>query len=227
MSINELLRGAMKRPAKPAVVLDDAKKKDGPALSGADSYAAKDITLRAVATVHQWVETDDLDEGETMADRLLALLVGIADENKDGELSEDEYGVLEIAVNAVGDYLEKQGVAEDDIDALLNDWEGDVADRVRDLVATTLPEGEDAASDDIDNFVFGDDEQEAVLDATYKKTFAIRKGKKTRIRKRVAGTIRLSAKQKMGLRKARMKSHNAGAMMRRAKSMRMRRKMGI
>ncbi|NYT68797.1 hypothetical protein [Pusillimonas noertemannii] len=227
MSINELLRGAMMRPAKPAVVLDDTKKNDGPTLSGADSYAAKDITLRAVATVHQWVETDDLDEGETMADRLLALLVGIADENKDGELSEDEYGVLEIAVNAVGDYLEKQGVAEDDIDALLNDWEGDVADRVRDLVATTLPEGEDAASDDIDSFVFGDDEQEAVLDATYKKTFAIRKGKKTRIRKRVAGTIRLSAKQKMGLRKARMKSHNAGAMMRRAKSMRLRRKMGI
>lgn len=226
MSINELLRGAMKRPAKPAMVLDEAKK-DGPVLSGADSYASKDIALRAVASVHQWVETDDLDEGETMADRLLALLVGIADENKDGELSEDEYGVLEIAVNAVGDYLEKQGVAEDDIDALLNDWEGDVADRVRDLVATTLPEGDEAAGEDIDNFVFGDDDQEAVLDATYKKTFAIRKGKKTRIRKRVAGTVRLSAKQKMGLRKARMKSHNAGAMMRRAKSMRLRRKMSI
>lgn len=226
MSLYELLRGSMKSPAKPAPALDSAKK-DDPSLSGADEYTVRDITLRAVAVVHQWVETDDLDEGESLADRLLAMLVGIADENKDGELTDDEMAVLEIAINAAGDYLEKQGADGDDIDALLNDWEGDVAERIRDLVASTLPDGEDAAADDIDNFVFGDDDQEPVLDATYKRVFAIRGGKKTRIRKRVAGKVRLSAKQKMGLRKARMKSHNAGAMLRRAKSMRLRRRSGL
>ena len=56
---------------------------------------------------------------------------------------------------------------------------------------------------------------------------AVRNGKKMRIRKRISGTVRLSAKQKLAIRKARMKSHSAGAMMRRMKSMRMRRKMGI
>jgi hypothetical protein len=56
---------------------------------------------------------------------------------------------------------------------------------------------------------------------------AIRNGKKMRIRKRVSGTVRLSAAQKVGLRKARMKSHSATARMRRAKSMKIRRKSGL
>ena len=61
----------------------------------------------------------------------------------------------------------------------------------------------------------------------YKKRFVIRKGKKLRINKRVSGKVRLSVKQKMGIKKARMKSHRAGAQMKRAKSMRIRRKMNL
>lgn len=224
MSTTELLRGAMKR-RDAAKTLDSAG--EAPELAGADNYTIADITMSAVSAVQQWAETDDLDDGESYADRLMALVVGIADANKDGDITEDEQGVLEVALNAAWDYLVKCGATEEDAGALLNDWDDEAADRVRDLVASVLPEGDDEASADIDNFVFSDSDQEPALDAVYKMKMAVRKGKKMRIRKRISGTVRLSAKQKLAIRKARMKSHSAGAMMRRMKSMRMRRKMGI
>ena len=224
MSMTELLRGAMKR-RDAAKTLDSAG--EAPELAGADNYTIADITMSAVSAVQQWAETDDLDDGESYADRLMALVVGIADANKDGDITEDEQGVLEVALNAAWDYLVKCGATEEDAGALLNDWDDEAADRVRDLVATELPEGDDEASAEIDNFVFSDSDQEPALDAVYKMKMAVRNGKKMRIRKRISGTVRLSAKQKLAIRKARMKSHSAGAMMRRMKSMRMRRKMGI
>lgn len=224
MSTTELLRGAMKR-RDAAKTLDSAG--EAPELAGADNYTIADITMSAVSAVQQWAETDDLDDGESYADRLMALVVGIADANKDGDITEDEQGVLEVALNAAWDYLVKCGATEEDAGALLNDWDDEAADRVRDLVASVLPEGDDEASADIDNFVFSDSDQETALDAVYKMKMAVRNGKKMRIRKRISGTVRLSAKQKLAIRKARMKSHSAGAMMRRMKSMRMRRKMGI
>ncbi len=224
MSMTELLRGAMKR--RDATKTLDSTGEE-PALAGADNYTIADISMSAVSAVQQWAETDDLDDGESYADRLMALVVGIADANKDGDITEDEQGVLEVALNAAWDYLVKCGATEEDAGALLNDWDDEAADRVRDLVASVLPEGDDEASAEIDNFVFSDSDQEPALDAVYKMKMAVRNGKKMRIRKRISGTVRLSAKQKLAIRKARMKSHSAGAMMRRMKSMRMRRKMGI
>lgn len=227
MNVTEMLRGALKRP-DPAVkkTLDSADDKE-PKLSGADDYTIADISVAAVAAVQQWAETDDLDEGESHADRLMALFVGIADANKDGDITDDEQAVLEVALNTAWDYLVKCGVSEEDAGALLNDWDSDAADRVRDLVASVLPEGEEDTGADIDAFVFSDEDQEAALDAVYRKKMVIRGGKKMRVNKRISGRVRLSAKQKVAIRKARMKSHSAGAMMRRMKSMRIRQRAGL
>lgn len=225
MSMTELLRGAMKR--RDATKTLDSTGEEPALLAGADNYTIADITMSAVSAVQQWAETDDLDDGESYADRLMALVVGIADANKDGDITEDEQGVLEVALNAAWDYLVKCGATEEDAGALLNDWDDEAADRVRDLVASVLPEGGDEASAEIDNFVFSDSDQEPALDAVYKTKMAVRGGKKMRIRKRISGTVRLSAKQKLAIRKARMKSHSAGAQMRRMKSMRMRKKVGL
>ena len=224
MSMTELLRGAMKR--RDATKTLDSTGEE-PALAGADNYTIADISMSAVSAVQQWAETDDLDDGESYADRLMALVVGIADANKDGDITEDEQGVLEVALNAAWDYLVKCGATEEDAGALLNDWDDEAADRVRDLVASVLPEGDDEASAEIDSFVFSESDQEPALDAVYKMKMAVRGGKKMRIRKRISGTVRLSAKQKLAIRKARMKSHSAGAMMRRMKSMRLRQKSGL
>lgn len=214
------------RAKKP--ILDAAG--DAPAaLVGVDDFTMKDIALSAVAAIQQWAETDtsELDSGETMADRLMSLMIGVADANKDGELTEDENAVMDVALNAGWDYLTKMGVTEEDASALLNDWDADTADRVKELATAALPEGEGAAADDMNSFVFGPGDQEPMLDAAYKKMVAFRGGKKVRINKRISGTVRLSAKQKVAVRKMQMKSHSAAARMNRAKSMRGRAKAGL
>lgn len=240
---NDLLRDALlEKPVeakKPAATMDSCggkKEKDVTLDEAGGDYAVKNIKLQAVSTLHEWAETepDDLDEGEGLGDRLIAMFVGIADSNKDGEITDDEQAVIEVAMNAAWDYLLAKGVSDDDCSALLNDGDNDAAERVRDFLADKLPEGDDA-DDEIDNFVFTAEDQEplldsvsdAILDAVYKKTFAIRRGKKVRINKRVSGNVRLTAKQKVAIRKAQMKSHSAAAQMRRMKSMRIRRKSGL
>ncbi len=219
-AVQEMMREALN--SKPKVVLDSAVTEET-GLSGADTYTQKDIALKAVASVKAWLEDDDLDDGESYSDRLLALVIGIADADKNGEIDEDEQAVCDIALNSIWDYMASLGAEDDDISSLLNDWDSDAGERIRDLLASSAPDG-DA---DIDDFVFSGGDQEATFDAVYKKTMVIRKGKKVRINKRISGTVRLSAKQKIGIKKAGLKSHNALAMMRRAKSMRMRKKSGL
>jgi hypothetical protein len=210
---------------KPAA-LDSATDNSKPALDGASDYVAADIKLKAIAAVQQWLETDDLEDGEGYADRLMAMMIGIADMNKDGEISDDEQAIIDLALNAAWDYLAQYGAEEDDISALLNDWDNEAAERLRDLLASSLPEGDEADAD-LNNFVFGEDEQGAVFDSAYRKVVAVRGGKKVRINKRISGTVRLSARQKLAIRKAGMKSHSAKAQMRRMKSMKIRRKAGL
>lgn len=224
----QMLRSAAMRPVAAAskAILDSAKDKE-PSLSGADDYTIKDIKMAAAAAVQEWAETDDLDEGESFADRLLAQIVGIADENKDGDITEEEQAVLDVALNSAFDYLVKLGVTEEDAGALLNDWDAAVAERVRELVASELPDGEDAALEALDEFVFSEEDQEPVLDAVYRKKVVVRGGKKVRINKRVSGKVRLSAKQKASIRKAQRKAHSAGARMRRMKSMKIRARTGL
>lgn len=241
-SIAEMLRGAMK-PAekkkekgahKTALALDGVE--DGGYSGAADpaGYAGAYISGMAASTIQQWAEVDDLDDGETAADRLMAMMVGIADSNKDGELSDDEQEVVGTALEASWEYLSSLGVPDDDISLLLNDWDVAAGERIRDLVASVLPDGDDAASAAVDAFTFGPDDQEAmldstgaVLDAAYKKVVAVRRGKKVRINKRISGTVRLSAKQKVAIRKAGMKSHSAAALARRMKSLRVRKSLGM
>lgn len=230
MSMTEMLRGAMSRKKeekKPVVAALDSAETNGKMLDSAGDYANKDLVLRSAAAIQQWAETDDLDEGESYADRLMALMVGIVDSNKDGEISADEQELIDVALNAAWDYLVKLGVSEEDAGSLLNDWDADAGERVRDLVASVLPEGEEAAADDLDDFAFSDEDQEPALDAAYKKTMAVRHGKKVRINKRISGTVRLSGKQKVAIRKAQVKSHSASAIMKRMKSMRIRKQTGL
>lgn len=224
-AIRNTLHGKDPMQMRRKAVLDSAT--DDEDQNSAADYAATHIALITASTIQEWLETEDLDDGETMADRLLANMVGIADANKDGELSDDEANVLETALEFAWDYMAEKGVSDEDCSKLLNDWDDAAADRIRDLLAASLPDGDDASMSDIDNFVFGDDASDAALDAVYKKRMVIRKGKKVRINKRISGRVRLTAKQKVSIRKAQMKAHTAGATMRRMKSMRLNRKMGL
>lgn len=229
------LEALLKEPRSAVIagksLLDSIGKKEGDdteeVMDSATAYVGTDLSLKAVAALQEWAETSsaDLDEGEGLGDRLFGLMVGIVDADMDGEIGEDEADMLVGAAEAAWDYLASKGVPEDDISALLEDFDNEAAGRVQELLAERLPDGEEAAAEEMDNFVFGDGSEESALDAVYKKKIVVRKGKKMRINKRVSGTIRLSAKQKMAVRKMLRKSHSAKAQMRRAKSMRIRKSM--
>jgi len=227
--INEMLRHLTAPHTAASVHLDSTS---SPNTLNVSDYTRADVGLSAAAVIQQWAsDSEELDEGETLADRLLALMIGIADANKDGEISDDEHNILGLALNHGWDYLEQMGASQEDIDALLNNWDESAALRLRELVLAQLPDGEEAAAADIDRFVFGEDATASLFDATfdavYQKRLVIRKGKKVRINQRVSGKVRLSAKQKIAIAKARLKSHSAAARMRRLKSMRLRRKLGL
>jgi hypothetical protein len=238
----ELLRGLMSpamKPAKPAkgkTVFDDTS--DDDALDGSADYASADLRVKAAAIVQEWANTDpaDLGEGETLADRLLMLVIGVIDVDKDGEISDDESNVAAVLLDYIWDYLTSKGVSDDDCDALLNGGDNDAALRVKDLIADSVPSDDEAASDDIDGFAFDDDSQtaifdsasgEIVYDATYRRTAVVRGGKKVKINKRVSGNVRLSAKQKVAVKKMLRKSHSAAATLKRMKSMRKRTQSGM
>lgn len=215
--------------------LDDA---DSYGMAGsASSFALQQTAVHAAASVQSWVESEDMDTGEGMTDRLIGMLVGVANDDPNGELSEDEQSVYQIAANAAWDYMAAKGVAESDLDAMFNSDDPAMANeagtRAAEFLADALPDGDEAAADELDSFAFGSDGQDAVfdgvaaLDAVYKKRFAIRAGKKVKINKRISGHVRLSAAQKVSIRKAHLKANSAGAKARRMKSMKMSRRMGL
>lgn len=221
-----LLDSLNEKPASASVARLDAAEVAG----SAQTYALQTIALKSAAAVQQWTETDDLDQTEGPADRLLAMLIGVADEDKDGELSEEEQTIVQMAMNSAWDYMAGNGVAEDDLDAMFNSDDPEAANaagsRVMEFLADAIPSGDEAA-DDMDDFAFDPSATEAVFDAVYKKRFAVRGGKKVVVRKRVSGAVRLTAKQKVAVRKMLMKSHGSKATMKRAKSLRVRKSMGM
>lgn len=191
-------------------------------MDSASNFEAASIRMDVAAAIKQWAEDTDLEDGEGVSDRLQALIVGIADSNQDGELDDDEQELIAFALEAAWDYLLAIGVDESDLDLLLNEWDASAAERIRDLVIAS--EGDDT---DLDTFAFADGDQDSVFDATYRKKIAIRGGKKVRINKRISGTVHLSGKQKLAIRKMGLKSRSASAKVHRLKSMRMRKKMGL
>ena len=223
---NSLLKDALTMPVMDSCGKGDCDKKDKPLLDGADDYSQKYIDTQVAAALQQWAETDDLEDGESLGDRLLAMMVGVADADKDGDLSDDEQEIISEAIDSAYRYLTAKGVPADDAETLLDEFGDEVAIRVKDLLVDSLPDGEEADTD-IDNFVFTKEDNEPAFDAVYKKKMVIRNGKKIRINKRVSGTVRLTAKQKMAIRKAQRKAHSASALMRRMKSMRIRRRSGL
>lgn len=216
-------------------VINDFKKNNPTAvLDMAETHAITDIKLKSIAAVHEWLETDDLDSGEGYADRLEALVLGIAlDDDGTEELTEDDYWVVESALETIGEYFSKYDVSDEDISSIINDWDNEVADRVRELLAESVPQGKDAADDEIASFAYDSvmrdaNKVDAILDATYKKKVVVKGGKKVRVKKRIGGKpAKRTPKQKAALKKMLKRSHSSVAMKKRAKSMKVRKSMGM
>jgi len=236
---SDLMRGLLTpevKPVKGKYLLDDTEGEDGP--GPASEYASAQLRVSAAAIVQEFAatSTEDLGDDETLSDRLMMLVIGVIDADKDGDVDEEEAQVAEVLINYVWDYMSDKGVSDEDLSALLEDWDNEAAGRVKDLLADSLPADEEAAADDIDAFAFDDESEtaifdsttgELILDATYKKRIVVRNGKKKKILKRVSGRVRLSAKQKVAVRKMLRKSHTPKATIKRMKSMKIRRRSGL
>lgn len=203
-------------------------------LDAVEAFEEANSRMGVVTAIRAWAETmpDELDDGESMADRLIALLIGTAAPDAAGELSEEQSNLASAYLEMAADALVQMGASEEDAIAVIDEGDAEAAQRVADFIASEHGEA-DAEMDEINRIVFSDDDQAPlfdavqVLDAVYKARFAVRGGRKMRIMKRVGGSVRLSGAQKIGLAKARMKSHSAAAKMRRMKSLRVRHQMGI
>lgn len=205
---------------------------DGLDFSAESDMSAAEISrlrLEVAAAIAAWSETDDLDDDETLVDRFDSIMVGIIDTDKNGELDDDELAILDIAYNIAAEILLDKGANEEDISLMLNEGDETAAENVHELVINVGADGEDAELDEINAaaFEFDEDSDAAVLDATYKRKIAIRNGKKTIIRKRISGRVRLSAKQKMAIKKMQRKAHSGKARMKRLKSLKRRKAMGL
>ena len=191
----------------------------------ASDYQDIDIQLSVAGAVQEWAQTSDLDADETMADRLNALLAGVADETGDnnGELSDDELELYNIACETAVDTLVSLGANEDDALAIINDNDADAADRVAELVKGAAGDSDDFVND----FVFGGDSDEAVFYAVYKKKIKVIGGKKVVKRVKISGFTKRSSKQKAAMKKAQLKAHSGMAKIKRMKSMKKRASLGV
>lgn len=227
MELRDYLIGAMAQTprAKQEPVFDAVAALD----SAAGAHLEQSMRMHAASVLNQFAETseEDLDEGETMADRLLALIVAAVDRDDDGDLDEDEQDMLEAVMSAAETYMIANGVDPEDAADVLDNWSDDAAMRVRDALASGLPDG-DAADDGIMGFAFDEEASESVFDAARKNLVVFQNGRKVIKSRRISGPAkRMTPKQKAALRKARSKSNSSRAKRWRAVSVKKRMKAGI
>ncbi len=248
-----LLRTSMKDEA----ALDAATTKKqlegkGAELSASVAFREDKLKRDALDVLWDWAVNDtELDEDESSAERLQALIIGLADEDKDGTISDVEQHIIDMARDTMASFMEALGADEGDCMDLLEGQDEDAAERVRDLLLGEL-EDDDAASEAFDAFVFGDEDEEEDEDegetfdratpiparskqvyqgrkasAVRKKFVAFKNGIKTVRWKRIAGRVKLTAAQKKQLAAARKLAHTGAAKAKWAKSMKARREAGI
>lgn len=135
------------------------------AMDAMDRYNSQDMAMTVASAVHEWVETDDLEDGETLAERLQGLIVESVIPNDSGEdMTREEMAVADEALNAAYNYLVSRGISPEDAENLLGNLDEPTASRVRDYLAETLPDGEEA-DDDLNTFAFSEYDQEPLMDS--------------------------------------------------------------
>lgn len=197
--------------------------------NAAGVHLTQELRMHAASVISEWAETsdEDLDDGETLGDRLLTLLMAAVDEDGDEELNETEQEMLDAVLMAAEEYLAAHGVDDADITGLLDDWSEDAAVRARDAIAGTLPDGEEADRD-LTDFAFDAEATTAVFDAVVRKMVSFKHGKKAVRSRRISGRPKkMSPKQRAALRKARSKSNSSRAKRWRAVSLKKRARAGL
>lgn len=202
-------------------------------------------------------EEQDADEEELLPSEVLdGLMLNVFEQDDDEEIDE----MVKIILSAhVADFLKKLGVGKDLIDEMFS-ADFDLADNAFDLadnaiekacqiILDNLPEDGKPLDDFINNFAYGDDNDDESKDEGYdavklsvgqKSTKEIN-GKKARYQakrvvkngevviknERIGGNVRLSAKQRASLKKAQRKAQTGSAIKKRVRSFMKGARMGL
>lgn len=158
--------------------------------------AMAQIRTQAAHAVQVWAETDDLDKGETLYDRLDALISYIADggiDLDDDPATDDRDDIYMVAMQAASDYMSALGADDADLEILFNSKDDDardeVAQRLVEFLMQTLGEDEDAAEDAVQNFAFDLESESDVFDSVATRTVRrVRKGKIVTVKQRIRTT---------------------------------------
>lgn len=255
MSFNQLLGLDVKR-ANQEAMLDDLgviAKKATEALSDdldekALTHAIYDMRAKALAVVlvlANDILDDDLDTNETPAERLDALVSYYIDDEED-IVAAAFYANMQDAMVSLG---VPESIAEEALYADDEQLRDEAVETLVDLVNSNVPD-----DDDFDawqnEFIyggpdehFGDEGEAEQLDgltvgkttvkqskrgtAIYKAEKAVRNGEVVTINKRVAGKIRLSAKQRASIKKAARLPRSSKAVAKRQKSLKVGKRRGM
>jgi hypothetical protein len=248
MSLQEMLTGRLYTPQQ-VKDITEGKKPLKNRLDGADSgkemnmtiekmvaiAAMADIRTKAAHAVQVWAETDDLDNDESLYDRLDVLVSSIADggiDLDDDPATDDRDDVYMVALQAASDYMSALGADDSDLETLFNSKDDgardEAANRLLEFLMQALGDDEDAAEEAVKNFAFDMDSDGSVFDsANFKKMPVIRGGKKIMLKKRLGTKLKRTPKQKAALMKAQHKAHSGAANLHRQKSLKVGRKAGL
>lgn len=201
--------------------------------------------LAAVFVLSGAIVGKELEENELPSDRLDSLIAGIAAGGDDEEEFEVDESTLDIVIANFQDALATLGVDDGIIASMFGgDAEADEAiEAAAEIVESNKPSDDDM-DELFDLFVYGEaEDDELLLDGVslgktttksgkfgkivYKAVKAIRNGKLSIVNKRVSGKVKLSAKQRAALNKARRKAGASGAIKKRIRSLAKAKSMGI
>ena len=180
-----------------------------------DDFGEKQLRASAMSIALAWVE-----DANFSFPAIDALVIGMSDLDEDGEVSEEEEDFYNELLWSLGDALVALGGNKGQVETFIDKEDDDAGAKLGAFLKKKLDETEDDDADIIGRFVIKGD---MVFEATKK---VIRNGKVVLIRKPVRKK-RLSAAQRMGLKKARRKSNTGAARLARKKSMRLRKQRGI
>ena len=249
MSLQDMLAGRLYTPQQVKEITEGKTLKErfdaantgkemNPTLDKLVAVAAMaDIRTKAAYAVQTWAETDDLDKGESLYDRLDTLIMAIADGGIDldgNPATDDTDDVYMVAIQAASDYMSALGADDGDLETLFNSKDDDARDEAANRLMEFLVDSmgdEDQAEDMLNAFAFDADSESNMFDAvptgSHKTVFAVRGGKKVILRKRIGAKLKRTPKQKAALLKAQMKAHKPAAIKRRVKSIKLGHKLGV
>ena len=239
----------------PLMMLDSAAGQAAVAIeeSGLDTAALnseiqemRKFALIVVFSLVQAIVENELDEDELPSDRLSSLIAGFSADTETDEEIEVDQATLDIFIANVQDALESLGVDQSVIKTMFGDGEEaeEAIEAAAETVESNTPQGGDL-DEFIDLFVYGEAEEDdgVMLDGValgktttksgkfgkvvYKAVKAIRNGKVAIVNKRMSGKVKLSAKQRAALNKARRKATTGAALKKRMRSMKKAKQMNI